>query len=95
MNSVEKVNAALDHIANADLSAIGVNMVMASTLRAALPLVRASFIPTDPAELDDMLARCAQFCIGLRSDDAPALEAGALTTPELEAPHAQAPALEG
>lgn len=90
--SVEKVNAALDGVAEADLSALGVPMVMAASLRAMLPLVRANFLPADPGQLDEMLAQCAAFCLGLRSDDAPPLTT---TIPTLEAPDAEAPALEG
>lgn len=88
--SVEKVNGALDHLAEADLSGLGVNMVMAATLRATLPLVRQGFIPDDPAQLDELLAGCAQFCLGLRSDDAPAVFAH--IDPPKEIPHGQAPA---
>lgn len=92
--SVEKVNEALDALAEADLSTLGVNALMAVTLRSALPLVRSQLIPDDPDQLDELLAGCAGFCLNLRSDDAAPL---VNHTPDaLEAPdHAEAPTHQG
>lgn len=95
--SVEKVHAALDQLADADLSAAGVSMMAAASLRAVLPMVRASLIPDDPDQLDEMLAGCAQFCLTLRSDHAPPLITELIPTvppTALEASDAEAPAVE-
>lgn len=69
MSSVEKVNAALDHLMNADPNDLdeAIPGIPPTLVMAAMPFLT-DVLPQDPAELDAFLTRVGDFCHDMRSD---------------------------
>jgi hypothetical protein len=74
MNSVEKVNAALDHLMNASDEDLAEAIPLPSgVVIAAMPFI-ADILPSDPAALDEFLTNVGDFCHSMRSDRDPVLD---------------------
>lgn len=72
MNSVEKVEAALDHLMNSsDEDLQEAIPIPPGIVIAAMPFI-ADVLPQDPGELDEFLTNVGDFCHSMRSDREPA-----------------------